>query len=136
MQGFTMDLTIVSPFITTQTELLIVRMLSEIEIYHMFEISVGKIHDTTGFATLTDSLHNKRFVRGVVKPRLEDFFYFTFIHHNTFFMQIFRTLYTFSARLFRVFYTFSTRLFRVFYTFSIRLFAQSYTFSYKCLGIC
>jgi hypothetical protein len=37
-------------------------MFTEIQIYHMFEMPVGKIHNAAGLATLADSLHYERLV--------------------------------------------------------------------------
>ena len=49
-------------------EFLIVWMLTKIQINHILEMSVGKIHHTTGFATLADTSHDKRLVRGIIQP--------------------------------------------------------------------
>ena len=40
-------------------EFLVVRMLTEIQIYHMLEMLFGKVHHTAGLAALADSFHNQ-----------------------------------------------------------------------------
>ena len=90
-------------------ELLIIRMLTEIQIYHMPEMPAGKINNTAGLAALADSLHHKRLVRGIVQLRLEYIFYLTPIHYNTFSYRLSYSFSTFSYRLLVQGYTFSTK---------------------------
>lgn len=55
--------------------------------------------EEVGLAALTDSFHNKWFVRSIGQPRLECFFYLPFIHIITFSCRLFDALNTLSCLL-------------------------------------